>query len=176
MGIIKDRHGTYYVQKRVPEHLQEAVAHVLDADEPRRVFLKKSLGTQSPKEAKAAAPHVVADFNRIIGQAEALPDRWARCGPQTEDNTDPRVGAVPAVQGLFAGAWLYVQKPLGCPASAEDFGERPAVNLVAGRTVKLSAQSGSPRRRSILDRLSADLWRPRSEHGWRRICFRFRAA
>jgi integrase len=72
MGVIKDRHGTYYVQKRVPERLQEAVARVIDADEPRRVFLKKSLGTKNPKEAKAAAPHVLADFGQIIGQAEAL--------------------------------------------------------------------------------------------------------
>jgi hypothetical protein len=72
MGIIRDRHGTYYVQKKVPDRLQEAVARVLDSDETRRVFLKKSLGTKSLKEAKVAAPHVVADFNRIIGEAEAL--------------------------------------------------------------------------------------------------------
>jgi hypothetical protein len=72
MGIIKDRHGTYYVQRKVPERLQEAVARVVDADEPRRVFLKKSLGTKVLKEAKGAAPHVLADFNRIIGEAEAL--------------------------------------------------------------------------------------------------------
>jgi hypothetical protein len=65
MGVIKDRHGTYYVQQRVPERLQEAVARVLDADEPRRVFLKKSLGTKNLKEAKAAAPHVLTDFGRI---------------------------------------------------------------------------------------------------------------
>src|SRR6476646_5428312 len=71
MGIIKDRHGTYYVQRRVPERLQEAVARVLNTGE-RRVFLKKSLGTKSLKEAKAAAPHVLADFNRIVGEAEAL--------------------------------------------------------------------------------------------------------
>jgi integrase len=55
----------------VPAHLQEAVAHILDTDEPRRVFLKKSLGTKKLKEAKAAAPHIVADFNRILGEAEA---------------------------------------------------------------------------------------------------------
>lgn len=72
MRIIQDRHGTYYVQQRVPERLQEAVARVLDADEPRRVFLKKSLGTKNLKEATAAAPHVLAGFGRIIGQAEAL--------------------------------------------------------------------------------------------------------
>src|ERR1700730_14156514 len=71
MGIIKDRHGTYYVQRRVPERLQEAVARVLNAGE-RRVLLKKSLGTKSLKEAKVAAPHVLADFNRIVGEAEAL--------------------------------------------------------------------------------------------------------
>jgi hypothetical protein len=26
MGLIKDRHGTYYAQKKVPERLQAAVA------------------------------------------------------------------------------------------------------------------------------------------------------
>src|ERR1700689_4862871 len=72
MGIIKDRHGTYYVQRKVPERLQEAVARVVGADDPRRVFLKKSLGTKVLKDAKAAAPHVLADFNRIVGEAEAL--------------------------------------------------------------------------------------------------------
>jgi hypothetical protein len=71
MGLIKDRHGTFYVQKRIPDALQEAVALVLSADQPRRVFLKKSLCTKNLKEAKAAAPLVVADFNRIIGEAEA---------------------------------------------------------------------------------------------------------
>jgi integrase len=71
MGLIKDRHGTYYVQRKVPEPLQEAVARVLNAGGPRRVFLKKSLGTKNLKEAKAAAPLVVADFNRVIGEAEA---------------------------------------------------------------------------------------------------------
>ena len=71
MGIIKDRNGTYYVQRKVPERLQEAVARVLNTGE-RRVFLKKSLGTKSLKEAKAAAPHILADFNRIVGEAEAL--------------------------------------------------------------------------------------------------------
>jgi hypothetical protein len=72
MSIIQNRHGTYYVQRRVPEHLQEAVARILDADQPRRVFLKKSLGTKNRKEAVAAAPLILADFNRIIGEAEAL--------------------------------------------------------------------------------------------------------
>jgi hypothetical protein len=72
MGTIKDRNGTYYVQRKVPERLQEAVARVLNAGETRRVFLKKSLGTKNTREANAAAPHVLAEFNRIIAEAEAL--------------------------------------------------------------------------------------------------------
>lgn len=72
MGLIKDRHGTYYAQRKVPERLQEAVARVLNSDRPRLVFLKKSLGTKNLKEANVAALHVLADFNRTIAEAEAL--------------------------------------------------------------------------------------------------------
>ena len=72
MGLIKDRHGTYYAQRRVPERLQEAVALVLNSGRPRQVFLKKSLGTKSVKEANVAATHVLADFNRTLAAAEAL--------------------------------------------------------------------------------------------------------
>lgn len=72
MSVIRDRNGTYYVQQRVAPRLQEAVARVLDIDASHRVFLKKSLGTKDPREAKAAAVHVLADFSRILGQAEAL--------------------------------------------------------------------------------------------------------
>jgi integrase len=72
MGLIKDRHGTYYAQRKVPPRLQEAVAHVLNSDRHRQVFLKKSLGTKSLKEANVAATHVLAGFNRTIADAEAL--------------------------------------------------------------------------------------------------------
>lgn len=47
MGLIKDRHGTYYAQRKVPERLQEAVARVLSSERDRQVFLKKSLGPKS---------------------------------------------------------------------------------------------------------------------------------
>ena len=48
----------------------------------------------------------------------------------------PRVGAVHALQGLLAGAGLCVQEePLGCPAATEDFSERSAFHVVAGRTL-----------------------------------------
>lgn len=72
MGLIKDRHGTYYAQKKVPERLQEAVARVLNADRGRQVFLKKSLGTKNLKAANVAATHVLAGFDRTFAKAEAL--------------------------------------------------------------------------------------------------------
>lgn len=72
MGLIKDRHGTYYAQRKVPERLQEAVARVLNSAKSKQVFLKKSLGTKVLKEANVAATHVLADFNRTLASAEAL--------------------------------------------------------------------------------------------------------
>jgi hypothetical protein len=70
MGMIKDRHGTYYVQRRVPERLQQAVARVLNSGRDRQVFLKKSLGTKNLKAANVAATHVLADFGRRDLKAE----------------------------------------------------------------------------------------------------------
>src|SRR5260370_7358872 len=72
MGLIKDRHGTYYAQRKVPERLQEAVARVLNSDKPKQVFLKKSLGTKVLRQANVAATHVLADFDRTLASAEAL--------------------------------------------------------------------------------------------------------
>lgn len=76
-GIIKvkDRHGnvlSYYVQRKVPERLQEAVARVLNSEREKLVFLKKSLGTKDAKAANIAATHVLADFDRTFAAAEAL--------------------------------------------------------------------------------------------------------
>lgn len=72
MGLIRDRHGTYYAQRKVPERLQEAVARVLNSAKSKQVFLKKSLGTKVLKEANVAATHVLADFNRTLASAESL--------------------------------------------------------------------------------------------------------
>jgi len=72
MGLIKDRNGTYYAQRRVPQRLQEAVARVLISGRDRQVFLKKSLGTKSLKAANVAATHVLANFDRTLADAEVL--------------------------------------------------------------------------------------------------------
>jgi hypothetical protein len=71
MGLIKDRHGTYYARHKVPERLQEAVARILDNGKAKHVWLKKSLGTKVVAQANVRAKPVQMEFDRIIAQAEA---------------------------------------------------------------------------------------------------------
>jgi integrase len=72
MGLIKNRHGTYYAQKMVPKRLREAVAQVLGNGKAQQVWLKKSLGTTAVGEANVRAKPVQMQFDRIIADAEAL--------------------------------------------------------------------------------------------------------
>jgi hypothetical protein len=72
MGLIKDRHGTYCAQQRVPPRLQAAVAQVLGNGKARQVYLKKSLGTKDLKAANIRAKPVLAGFDRVFGEAEQL--------------------------------------------------------------------------------------------------------
>jgi hypothetical protein len=71
MGLIKDRHGTYYARHKVPERLQEAVARILDNGKARQVWFKKSLGTKVVAHANVRAKPVQMEFDRILAQAEA---------------------------------------------------------------------------------------------------------
>jgi integrase len=71
MGLIKNRHGTYYAQKMVPARLQDAVAQVLGNGKAKQVWLKKSLGTKVVGEANVRAKPVQMEFDRIIARAEA---------------------------------------------------------------------------------------------------------
>ena len=52
MGLNRNRHGTYEARKKVPAHLEEAVARVLDNGKPKQVWLKRSLATKDHSEAK----------------------------------------------------------------------------------------------------------------------------
>jgi hypothetical protein len=72
MGLIKNEHGVYCERRRVPAHLQAAVATVLGVSKARQSWLKKSLRTKDQKEAKVRAKPVMMEFDRIIAQAEAL--------------------------------------------------------------------------------------------------------
>jgi integrase len=72
MGLVKDRHGTYNAQMKVPLRLQQAVARVLSNGKSRQVHLKKSLGTKVLKEANIRAKSVLSGFDRVLAQAEAI--------------------------------------------------------------------------------------------------------
>jgi integrase len=72
MGVIKDRHGTYHAQLKVPERLQVAVAQVRGLGRDKQVNLKASLGTKDLKTANVRAKPVLAGFDRIIREATAL--------------------------------------------------------------------------------------------------------
>ncbi|MBR1281587.1 site-specific integrase [Bradyrhizobium sp. AUGA SZCCT0177] len=72
MGLMKDRHGTWYARVKVPERLQTAVARVLDQGKERQSFLKKSLGTKDLKTANVRAKPVLAGFDRTLSAATAL--------------------------------------------------------------------------------------------------------
>lgn len=72
MGMLKDRHGTYYARRKVPSRLQEAVARVLGNGKPKQTWLKKSLGTKKLEEANVRAKPVQIEFDRIIDRAEQM--------------------------------------------------------------------------------------------------------
>ncbi len=69
MGLIRDRHGTWCVQRKVPERLQIAVARFLKNGKSRQRHLKKSLGTKDLKAANIRATSVIAGFDRIFASA-----------------------------------------------------------------------------------------------------------
>ncbi|MGY4380436.1 hypothetical protein ACVWZ3_008075 [Bradyrhizobium sp. i1.3.6] len=74
MGVIKDRHGTYYARKTVPATptgLRAAVALELDNGKAVQSHLKKSLGTKDVRDANVRAKPVLAEFDRIIAKAKA---------------------------------------------------------------------------------------------------------
>jgi hypothetical protein len=56
MGLIKDRHGTYFAQQKVPERLRAAVARYLGNGKAKQVYQKKSLGTKDLRTATTTKP------------------------------------------------------------------------------------------------------------------------
>ena len=72
--LIRDRHGTYYAQRKVPERLQREVATYQNHPTERKRFLKKSLGTKVLSQANITAKPVLMEFDRILRAAEAMKD------------------------------------------------------------------------------------------------------
>ncbi|MBR1276535.1 site-specific integrase [Bradyrhizobium sp. AUGA SZCCT0283] len=105
MGLIKDRHGTYYAQRRVPDRLQEAVARVLKSDKPRQVFLKRSLGTKVLKDANTRAKPVLMEFDRTLSAAEALLKRPTQPKPLRTSLNDAEIKRMAEYVYAKALAW-----------------------------------------------------------------------
>jgi uncharacterized protein DUF6538 len=72
MGLIKNEHDVWCVRRKVPKHLEEAVATVLGASKSRQPWLKRSLRTKDEKRAKVLSKPVMMEFDRVIADAEAL--------------------------------------------------------------------------------------------------------
>lgn len=64
--------GVYYAQRRVPDHLQAAVAQLLNRRKAKQVFLKRSLGTKDRKQADISIKPVLIEFDRLLRNAELL--------------------------------------------------------------------------------------------------------
>ncbi len=71
-SVSKNRHGVYYVRKKVPKRLEQPTAEFLGNGKPRQVFLKRTLDTKDLREANIRAKPVLIEFDRILAQAEAL--------------------------------------------------------------------------------------------------------
>ena len=72
MGVLKSKHGVYYVRKKVPPKLEEAVSRVLETSRPRVAWLKRSLRTKDPREANIKAKPVLMEFDGIVARAATL--------------------------------------------------------------------------------------------------------
>jgi hypothetical protein len=72
MGLIKDRHGTWIVRRKVPPRLREPVSRVLNNDKQQQTWLQRSTGTKHKAEATRLAPAIMAEFAETLAKAEGL--------------------------------------------------------------------------------------------------------
>jgi hypothetical protein len=71
MGIVCHPNGVFYARKLVPDRLREAVAIVTNAKVTKVSWLKRSLRTRDPREANIRGKPVLAEYDDILGRAEA---------------------------------------------------------------------------------------------------------
>jgi hypothetical protein len=72
MGLIQDRNGTWIVRQKVPKRLREPAARVLDNGKAEQTWLQKSTGTKHKDEARRLAPAIMAEFAKVLQEAEGL--------------------------------------------------------------------------------------------------------
>jgi hypothetical protein len=69
MGVLRSRDGVYYLRKKVPATLEQAVSTVFGAPRPRTSWLKRSLRTKDVREANIRAKPVLIEFDRVLARA-----------------------------------------------------------------------------------------------------------
>jgi hypothetical protein len=72
MGVWKNKDGVYYVRKKVPAKLEQAVSTVLGVSRPKVAWLKRSLRTKDWREANVRAKPVLMEFDRVLAKAAVL--------------------------------------------------------------------------------------------------------
>src|SRR5262245_47239672 len=72
MGVLRSKDGVYYVRKKVPAKLEQAVPAVLGISRPRVSWLKRSLRTKDHREANIRAKPILVEFDRVLAQATVL--------------------------------------------------------------------------------------------------------
>jgi integrase len=72
MGVLKNKFGVYYVRKKVPDGLQQAVAVVLANGRGKTTWLKRSLRTKDERQANIAAKPVLMEFDAVLAKAATL--------------------------------------------------------------------------------------------------------
>jgi hypothetical protein len=66
MGLLRNKHGVFYVRRKVPKPLEHAVAQVLGKGKERQTFLKQSLRTKEQQEAKRKAPAILMQLDSVL--------------------------------------------------------------------------------------------------------------
>jgi hypothetical protein len=168
MGLMKDRHGTYYARVKVPDRLQEAVARVLDQGKERQSFLKKSLGTKDLKTANVRAKPALAKFDRVFSDAEQLlaarPMRESLSAVEIKrmaeihyaamldtDETARRegTGSEPVFQSIAAqltaaGVKFSTPFSISCSTPATAFARKSAPATVSFTSLRFRTNKGNP--------------------------------
>ena len=136
MGVIKDRHGTYYARKAIPnkpEGLQAAVARVLENDERVQKHLKRSLATKDVREANIRAKPVLAEFDRIIIQAKAMLAAAAAPTIKLTSLSDTEINRIAEYIYADAMAWDELVR-FGGRVELERMGTAKACRLTSGHS------------------------------------------
>ena len=108
MGLIRDRNGTWCVQRKVPERLQIAVARVLNSGKARQVHLKKSLGTKDLKAANIRATSVIASFDRTIASAMVVAAQATAPMLQRQSLNGAEIARM--AEALYGRSWLTMRR------------------------------------------------------------------